>query len=114
MSLHAPVFDVAPLPSGWRVESAMARVMAMRMDQIARWNHTPDDDLRLPLVTLPEHARSYVVAAVEDLQFGGRSKKGRDRALHNLERAGAMILAAIDRLLAEEAAEQAAMAEPLA
>lgn len=112
MSASNHLFAPAPLPDGWRPEKAMARVLATRMDQIARWGHTPDQDARLPLVTLPEHARAYVVAAVEDLQFGGRSKKGRDRALHNLERAGAMILAAIDRLQAEDAREMAAMTEP--
>lgn len=112
MSAHALQFEIAPLPSGWRVETAMARVMAMRMDQIARWGHTPEDDLRLPQIALPEQARVYVTAAIEDLQFAGRTHKGREKALHNLERAGALILAAIDRLLAEAAQERAAMVEP--
>lgn len=112
MTSHAHVFEAAALPRHWRPETAMARVLAVRMDQVARWGHTPDADLRLPLATLPEHARAYVVASIEDLQFSGRTKKGRDRALNNLERAGAIILAAIDRLLAEEANELAAMSEP--
>lgn len=108
----AHAFAVAPPPQGWRMETAMARVLAMRMDQIARWGHTPEDDLRLPQVALPEQARVYVIAAIEDLQFAGRTHKGREKALHNLERAGALILAAIDRLMAETAQERAAMIEP--
>lgn len=96
---------------GWQPERAMARVMATRREQVARWGHTPETDLRLPLLALPEHARAYVKDAIEDLQFD-RGPKGRERAVAKLERAGALVLASIDRLLAEDAADLAKMLTP--
>ncbi|WP_225205062.1 hypothetical protein [Novosphingobium huizhouense] len=114
MTFHHDRIAAAPAPAlPWRPETAMARVMARRMDQVARHGHAPDKDLKLPLHVLPEHARAYLVAALEDIQFAGRTGKGRQHALSNLERAGAMILAAMDRIQAEEDADFAAMTEPL-
>lgn len=80
---------------------AIQRILSARCEQIERFGHTPESDLVTRPTHLPEVARAYCVRAIEDLQFSS-GPQGRTRALADLAKAGATILAAIDRLLADE------------
>lgn len=79
---------------------AMEAVLAERMRAILDFGHTPEKDLQLPLVWLPQEARNYLIDAIDE------ARRGPDRraiARRKLIKAGALLLAAIDRLDAEPA-----------
>lgn len=79
--------------------AAMEAVLAERMRQIHDFGHTPQADAELPLKQLPRAAARLLTAAIEDCQF--QRGDWRKAARKHLARAGAMILAALDRLDAE-------------
>jgi len=77
---------------------AMEDVLAERMRVILDFGHTPEKDLQLPLAWLPQEARNYLTDAIDE------AHRGPDRhaiARRKLIKAGALLLAAIDRLDAE-------------
>lgn len=79
--------------------AAMEAVMALRHKQIFHFGHTPAADRLLPLKHLPYEALNSARAVVEDIQFN----RSRSQMLRHATRSAAMLLAFIDRLLAEEA-----------
>lgn len=99
--MNGPVFNIGrasdQLPLA-RLDEAdrasLARIAAERRRQVEDFGHTADHDAKLPACTLPKSARSYIDAAIEDLQFG----HGPQRAITRLEKSAALILAAIARL----------------
>lgn len=76
----------------------LRRILERRQQQVVEFGHTPEKDRRLPPNHLPGEAGKYVAAAIEDLQFA----KPTAQAIMRLEKAGALILAAIARLQLEE------------
>lgn len=87
--------QILDLPAAIPVGS-MERVMAVREEQIVTFGHTPQEDAALPVNYLPEQARKYLTDAKDEIM---RHAPGwQDRASRKLARAGALVLAAMDRL----------------
>lgn len=85
---------------------AHEEVLAERHLQIVKWKHTPEKDLDAPADHLPRMARDLCAAALDDLQFNRGPAARRDalpKVRQRLIRAGATILAALDRIDAEGA-----------
>ena len=82
-----------------RAPAAWTAVLDERRRQIAKFGHTPQSDAALPLKQLPREAARFVNMAIEDCQF--QRADWRTAARKHLIRAGAMILAAMDRIEAE-------------
>ena len=90
-----------------RAPAAWSAVLDERRRQIAQFGHTPQADAALPLKQLPREAARFVSMAVEDCQF--QREGWRIAARKHLVRAGAMILAAMDRIEAEPEQEDFAL-----
>lgn len=84
--------------------AAMEAVLAERMRQIHDFGHTPQSDAELPLKQLPRAAQRFLTEAIEDCHF--QRGDWRKAARKHLVRAGAMILAALDRIEAEPPEEE--------
>ena len=93
----------AVLPS-----AAIEDIVAMRLRQIVSFGHSPEQDDQLPLITLPNQARSYVCDA-QDIMMR-KERRFLTQARAKLVRAGAMIIAAIDRIDREIARQDGAPA----
>ena len=100
--------EVSPLASSpatpaFLPVASMEAVLAERARQIHHFGHTPEADTALPLKQLPREAARFVNMAIEDCQF--QAGDWRKAARNHLVRAGAMILAAMDRIEAEPVEE---------
>ena len=82
---------VEPLPGEART---IERVLRIRREQVNRFGHTPEKDDALFAHALPQEARRYLNAAIDDIQFG----KSNAQAIGRLDRAAALIFAAIAKL----------------
>lgn len=80
---------------------SLEAVLVERRRQIEQFGHTPQADAALALAHLPKLARQFAADAIDDVQF--QRGDWRRNARRHLARAGAMVLAAIDRLDAEPA-----------
>lgn len=79
------------------VTAASVRAMLeARIDQVVKHGHTPEQDANLPLKILPCHARSSIVDTLDLLDRGPRQNL--HVARRRLAKAGAILLAAIDRI----------------
>lgn len=76
--------------------AAMEAVMAQRTRQIADYGHTPEQDAQLPVCHLPKQARAYLEGAIDELLW--KRPGWLNRASLKLTKAGALTLAALDRL----------------
>ena len=85
----------APVPV-----AAMEAVMAQRMRQILDFGHTAEQDGRLPPCHLPKQARAYLEGAIDEILW---ARPGWiNRAHLKLTKAGALLLASVDRLEQEK------------
>ncbi len=80
----------------FRKPTALQDVLNARLEQIQRWGHSDEADAMLPVTELPRLARDRVLAASEQLALRGRD--GLPIARDQLVKAGALILASIDRI----------------
>lgn len=85
-----------------RDSKALSAFVIRRMEQLTRYGHSPSKDLQLPLHTLPREAYGRVQASLDHIGWdGAHSAEKLNHALRNIEIAGALLLAAHDRISAE-------------
>lgn len=97
---EGPAHPAAPSgASSYVSRSAMEQILAMRLRQIERHGHTPEADLNRPIADLVAAANPYMRYLREDITCHAplAAIKKHAAAL------GAMMLALIDRVEAEEA-----------
>lgn len=106
-TLFSPnLFNVADVPLASADEliaaisgEAVKCVLEMRIEQIVKHGHTPENDAMLPLLWLPRQAVGYGQIACERIGVTGKDRN-LDTAVKALSRQAALAIAAIDRILA--------------
>lgn len=85
-----------------RDSKALSAFIIRRMEQLTRYGHSPVKDLQLPLCTLPREAYGRIQGAIDHIGYGADPTAERlGHALRNIETAGALLLAAHDRISSE-------------
>ena len=89
---------------------AIGAFLSRRLEQRIRWGHSPADDLRHPVDHLPREAMARLVHVLEELGRGRGDAPAdrRDIVLRKIEIAGALLMAAHDRISAQSDEQETA------
>lgn len=85
------------------ISPALGAFIHRRLEQLMSWGHTPASDLAQPVDQLVRHARDRLTSFLEITGHGRMNLPAEHRAMliRKIEIAGALLLAAHDRIRAE-------------